>query len=219
LSKAVLFDLDGTLADTAPDLGAALNALRIENGHTALPIEQLRPHVSAGARGLIGAGFGIQPQSPDYSRLQQRFLALYEAALCVASHLFDGMADHLAELERHDIPWGIVTNKSQRFAVPLVEALGLRQRAACIVSGDSAPRPKPHVHPMSLASAIIGVAAADCIYVGDDERDIVAGRAAGMMTIAAAWGYLGDAKPPRDWGANAIASTPQDIFRLGVLAR
>lgn len=216
MPEAVLFDLDGTLADTAPDLGGALNQLLREQGHGPLPMEKLRPYVSSGARGMIGAGLGITPVDSAYLELQQRFLAIYQESLCVGTRLFAGMPQHLDELEARGIPWGIVTNKSQRFAIPLMEGLGLRQRAACIVCGDSAQRAKPHGHPMQLASAVIGVAASDCIYVGDDERDVISGRAVGMKTIVAAWGYLGDGKSPATWGADAIAASPQDI--LGIAA-
>jgi 2-phosphoglycolate phosphatase len=216
MPEAVLFDLDGTLADTAPDLGGALNQLLLEQGRGPLPMEQLRPHVSSGARGMIGAGLGITPADPAYMALQQRFLAIYQEALCIGTRLFEGMAEHLDELETQGIPWGIVTNKSQRFAIPLMEGLGLRQRSLCIVCGDSAQRSKPHAHPMQLASAVIGIAATDCTYVGDDERDVISGRAVGMRTVVAAWGYLGDGKPPAAWGADAIAASPQDI--LGIAA-
>lgn len=210
--EAVLFDLDGTLADTAPDLGGALNQLLLEQGLGPLPMDQLRPHVSSGARGMIGAGLGITPADPRYAALQQRFLAIYQDALCVGTRLFQGMAEHLDALEARAIPWGIVTNKSQRFAIPLLEQLGLRQRSICIVCGDSARRAKPHGHPMQLASAVIGIATTDCIYVGDDERDVISGRAVGMRTIVAGWGYLGDGRLPGEWGADAIAATPQEIL-------
>jgi phosphoglycolate phosphatase len=212
--EAVLFDLDGTLADTAPDLGGAMNQLLQEQGLDPLPLEMLRPHVSSGARGMIGAGLGITPADPAYIALQQRFLAIYQDALCVGTRLFDGMAEHLDELDARAIPWGIVTNKSQRFAIPLMEGLGLRQRSACIVCGDSARRAKPHGHPMQLASAVIGVVASEIIYVGDDERDVISGRAVGMQTIIAAWGYLGNDKPPAHWGADAIAASPAEIMGI-----
>jgi phosphoglycolate phosphatase len=182
-------------------------------------MEELRPHVSSGARGMIGAGLGITPADPEYLELQLRFLAIYQDALCVGTRLFAGMAEHLDELDAQGIPWGIVTNKSQRFAIPLMEGLGLRQRSACIVCGDSAQRAKPHGHPMQLASAVIGIAAADCIYVGDDERDVISGRVAGMTTIIAAWGYLGAGKPPASWGADAIADSPQDILGFAAANR
>jgi phosphoglycolate phosphatase len=214
MPEAVLFDLDGTLADTAPDLAGALNKLLLEHERSPLPIEKLRPHVSSGARGMIGAGLGIKPDDPGYLELQLRFLAIYRDALCVGTCLFDGMAEHLDDLDARGIAWGVVTNKSQRFAIPLMEELGLRQRSACIVCGDSARRSKPHAHPMHLATAVIGIAATACIYVGDDERDVISGRAAGMRTIIAGWGYLGDGAPPADWGADGIAAAPQHILGL-----
>lgn len=216
MPEAVLFDLDGTLADTAPDLGAAMNQLLQEQGRDPLPLEMLRLHVSSGARGMIGASLGITPADAAYVALQQRFLSIYQDALCVGTRLFDGMAEHLDELDARAIPWGIVTNKSQRFAIPLMEGLGLRQRSACIVCGDSAQRAKPHGHPMQLASAVIGIVASEVIYVGDDERDVISGRAVGMQTVIAAWGYLGDGKPPAHWGADAIAASPAEI--LGIAA-
>ncbi len=219
MPEAILFDLDGTLADTAPDLGGAMNRLLREQGREPMPLEMLRPHVSSGARGMIGAGLGITPVDADYAGLQQRFLAIYQDALCVDTRLFAGMAEHLEELEAKGIPWGVVTNKSQRFAIPLMEGLALRQRSVCIVCGDSAQRPKPHTHPMQLASAVIGIATSGCIYVGDDERDIISGRAAGMKTVVAGWGYLGDGKPPADWGADGIAAEPQDILGLATANR
>jgi N-acetyl-D-muramate 6-phosphate phosphatase len=217
--EAVLFDLDGTLADTAPDLGAALNQLLLEQGRDPLPMEKLRPHVSSGARGMIGAGLGITPADAAYADLQQRFLAIYQDALCVGTRLFEGMAEHLDDLDAREIPWGIVTNKSQRFAIPLMEGLGLRQRCICIVCGDSARRAKPHGHPMQLASAVMGVPASRCVYVGDDERDVISGRVVGMQTIVAAWGYLGDGKPPAHWGADAIAASPAEILGIAAAKR
>ncbi len=219
MPEAVLFDLDGTLADTAPDLGAALNQLLQEQGRAPLPMEMLRPHVSSGARGMIGAGLGITPADAAYADLQRRFLAIYQDALCVGTRLFAGMAEHLDELEARAIPWGIVTNKSLRFAIPLMEGLDLRQRCVCIVCGDSARRAKPHGHPMHLASAVMGIAPGDCIYIGDDERDVIAGRVAGMQTIVAGWGYLGDGKPPAHWGADAIAASPADILGIAAAKR
>lgn len=217
--KAVLFDLDGTLADTAPDLGGALNRLLQEQGRDPLPLEKLRPHVSSGARGMIGAGLGITPADVAYTALQQRFLAIYQDALCIGTRLFEGMAEHLDELETREIPWGVVTNKSQRFAIPLMEGLGLRQRCVCIVCGDSARRAKPHGHPMHLASALMGIAPGACIYVGDDERDVIAGRVAGMQTVVAAWGYLGDGTPPAHWGADVIATSPAEILGIAAARR
>lgn len=219
MPEAVLFDLDGTLADTAPDLGGAMNQLLCELAREPMPIEKLRPFVSSGARGMIGASLGITPADREYPDLLQRFLSIYQDALCVGTLLFPGMESHLDDLEARRIPWGIVTNKSQRFAIPLMQQLGLRHRCVCIVCGDSAQRAKPHAHPMQLASALIGVATTECIYVGDDERDVISGRAAGMTTVVAGWGYLGDGKPPAHWGADAIADSPQEILGMAAAKR
>lgn len=212
--EAVLFDLDGTLADTAADLGAVLNRLRHEAGQAPLPAESIRPHVSRGVRGLLGVGFALAPGDNSYPELHQRFLAYYGDSLCVATTLFDGVAELLASLEAENIKWGVVTNKTSRYTLPLVEALGLSRRAACIVSGDSSPRPKPAPDPLLLASTIAGVEPTHCLYVGDDLRDMQAARAAGMGAIAAAWGYLGDGLPLDEWGADTIIQSPADLIGL-----
>ncbi|MDO8347582.1 MAG: HAD-IA family hydrolase [Rugosibacter sp.] len=214
MPEAILFDLDGTLADTVPDLGGATNLLRAEHGLPPLSLEYLRPHASAGARGLLKAGLNITPDNADYPVMQQRFLALYENNLCLGSHLFQDIPELLDAIEAQGIHWGIVTNKVARFTIPLVAALGLARRANCIISGDSTPRPKPFPDSLQLASTSIGVDAARCIYVGDDERDVIAGRSAGMKTIIALWGYLGTGKSPADWGGDASARTPRDILRI-----
>lgn len=214
MPEAILFDLDGTLADTVPDLGGATNLLRAEHGLPPLSLEYLRPHASAGARGLLKAGLNITPANADYPVMQQRFLALYESNLCLGSHLFQGIPELLGAIEAQGIRWGIVTNKVARFTIPLVAALGLARRASCIISGDSTPRPKPFPDSLQLASTSIGVDTARCIYVGDDERDVIAGRSAGMKTIIALWGYLGTGKSPADWGGDASARTPRDILRI-----
>lgn len=206
--EAVLFDLDGTLADTAPDLGAALNRLRVEEGLPALPLPTLRPYTSQGVRGLLRAGFGIDPQGTDYSRLSQRFLELYAADLCVDTRLFDGIAELLADLRERGIPWGIVTNKRTRYTDPLVSALGLRSQTTCVVSGDTTAAAKPSPLPILHACGILGKPPGRSLYVGDDRRDIEAGRAAGTATAAAAYGYLGDSGPPESWDADFIADHP-----------
>lgn len=211
---AVLFDLDGTLADTAADLGAVLNRLRSEAGQPALPQESIRPHVSKGVRGLLGVGFALEPGGDRYTELHQRFLAYYGDSLCVATRLFEGMAELLESLEAKRIKWGVVTNKTSRYTLPVMEALGLVRRAACIVSGDSSPRPKPSPDPLLLASVIAGAVPARCLYVGDDLRDMQAARAAGMGAIAAAWGYLGDGLPLEKWGADTIIQSPADLADL-----
>ena len=212
--QGVLFDLDGTFADTAPDLGAALNRLLSESGRPALPLSTLRPYVSQGGRGMLRIGFDMLPEHPDYRSHYDRFLIHYQQALCADTRLFDGIAALVDALEERNIPWGIVTNKSQRFTLPLMEALGYARRAACIVSGDSSPRAKPHASPMLLACALAGITPEACIFVGDDIRDITAGRAARMTTVAALYGYLGDSGPVNDWGADHHAAHPDDIARV-----
>jgi 2-phosphoglycolate phosphatase len=207
--RAVLFDLDGTLADTAPDLTAAVNRLRAARGLAPTPYDKLRPFASAGARGLIGASFGLKPGDDEYEALRVAFLDEYEAALAEQSRLFDGMHDALVWLETQQIAWGIVTNKAARFTNPLVPLIGLG-RAACIISGDTTAHAKPHPAPLLEAAQRIGVDARECWYVGDDLRDIQAGRAAGMVTVAAAWGYCGESGAAA-WGADALLATPLDL--------
>lgn len=214
MRDAVLFDLDGTLADTAPDLGAALNRLRGEEGFDCVALERLRPVASNGVRGLLEIGFDLTPEHHRYTELAERFLSHYMARLCVDTVLFDGVAELLDELEARHIPWGIVTNKQRRFTLPLVADLGLTQRAACIVCGDSAARAKPHPDPLFLASELLKARPQRCMYVGDDVRDIQAGRDAGMITVAAAYGYLGCNEPLSAWGADAIIENPRDLLRI-----
>ncbi len=210
--QAILFDLDGTLADTAPDLAQALNKLRLDRGMAPAPYESLRPYASAGARGLIGAGLGLTPEADEYEALRVAFLNNYEAAIAVHSRLFDGVPELLAQLDRSGIAWGIVTNKAMRFTDPLVPLIGLGH-AACVVSGDTTPHAKPHPAPLLEAAQRLGKAPEHCWYVGDDMRDIQAGRAAGMATIAAAWGYCGS-DGPTQWNAHAIAQAPLDLLEL-----
>lgn len=212
--EAVLFDLDGTLADTAPDLGAALNRLLVEEGRHELPLSESRPYTSNGTRGLLAAGFGIAPGDVAYADLARRFLKHYENALCENTVLFSEVAELLDRLDVRSIRWGVVTNKPQRFTLPLLEGLGLRQRCACIVSGDSAPHPKPHPAPLLLACVAVQARPELCLYVGDDMRDVVAGQAAGMITVAAAYGYLGIEAPVNTWQADAIVNRPSEILGL-----
>lgn len=210
----VLFDLDGTLADTAPDLAATANAMRASRGLDALPFESLRPLASHGARGLLGRALGTAPTDPDYEALRQEFFARYEAALCVHTRLFDGIDALLASLESSGRRWGIVTNKIARFTEPLVRALDLERRAACVVSGDTTAHAKPHPAPLLHAAAAAGRPAAEAVYVGDDLRDVAAGRAAGMQTVAVRYGYLGDATPIERWGADHVADTTAELAAL-----
>jgi len=211
---AVFFDLDGTLADTAPDLAAAANRLVIERGMPPVAYEKLRPVASHGARGLIGAAFGKRPEDPEFPALRDTFLDYYEADIAVHTRLFDGMDEVLARLDAEGILWGIVTNKIARFTVPLVNAIGLAPRASAVVSGDTTPHAKPHPAPLLHAAELSGVAPARCVYVGDDLRDIQAGRAAGMTTVAAAYGYCGESEPPESWGADYLIRHPAELIAL-----
>ncbi|TFW10515.1 phosphoglycolate phosphatase [Oxalobacteraceae bacterium OM1] len=210
--RAVLFDLDGTLADTAPDLAAAMNRVRAARGLAPTPYDILRPVASAGARGLIGASFGLKPEDEGFNALRTDFLNSYEAHIAVESRLFDGIEQLLAHFQRQGVAWGVVTNKAARFTDKLVPLIGL-QHAACVVSGDTTPHSKPHPAPLLEAARRMGVAPEQCWYVGDDLRDVQAGRAAGMATVAAAWGYCGHHEPST-WGADALAETPLGVLEL-----
>ena len=209
--EAVLFDLDGTLADTAPDLGRAANLLLCEEGREALPLETFRPHTSQGVRGLLRAGFGITPEDADYPRLAERLLAFYEAGLCVDTHLFEGIPELLARLEEQQLGWGIVTNKRRRYTEPLVALLQLAQRTPCVVSGDTTAEAKPSPLPVLHACSLLACRPERTLYVGDDRRDIVAGKAAGCLTVAVSYGYLGDSGPLESWGADLIIDHPDEL--------
>jgi N-acetyl-D-muramate 6-phosphate phosphatase len=210
----VFFDLDGTLADTAPDLVAATNQLLIARNLAPKPYELLRPYSSAGARGLLEGAFGIAPDHADYITLRDEFMSNYEKVLLVDSVLFDGITHLLDQIEEAKIPWGIVTNKSERFTHPLTELMGLRQRAASTVCGDTTAHPKPHPEPILHAARIANTDPTKSIYVGDDIRDVIAGKAAGMHTVAAAYGYCGCKEPPEAWGADYIIHNPLDLLQI-----
>lgn len=212
--KGVFFDLDGTLADTAPDLVAAANQLLIARNLAPKQYEVLRPCASAGARGLIGGAFGIDPDHPDFILLRDEFFANYEKALLVNSVLFEGVDHLLDQLDSAKLPWGIVTNKSERFTNPLTDLMGLRQRAASTVSGDTTAYSKPHPEPILHAARIANIDPSKSVYVGDDLRDIVAGKAAGMKTIAAAYGYCGCEEPPEAWGADYLVRHPKELLQI-----
>lgn len=208
--RAVLFDLDGTLADTAPDLAAAVNWLRTERGLAPTPYEVLRPTASAGARGMIGAAFGLAPGDDGYEELRLQWFDRYQCAMWLHTTLFDGIVELLAGIEQSGMAWGIVTNKPARFTDPLVPQIGLAH-AGCIVSGDTTAHAKPHPAPLLEGARRLGLAPEQCWYVGDDLRDIQAGRAAGMVTVACAWGYCG-AIEPATWGADYLLDTPSDLL-------
>ena len=210
---AVLFDLDGTLADTAGDLGFALNMQRATRGLPPLPEEQIRPHASAGARGLLQLGFGLDPHHPDYEAMRSEFLDLYAESLSRSTDLFPGIDEVLDVLEKRGVRWGVVTNKPQRFTRPVLEALKLDVRAACVVCADMVPHPKPHPASLIAAARLLDLPREACLYVGDDERDIAAARAAGMDSVVALYGYLGQGGP-QTWGATAHIASPLHLLDL-----
>ncbi|TXI20688.1 MAG: HAD family hydrolase [Nitrosomonas sp.] len=210
--KAVLFDFDGTLADTAPDLGHALNQQRRTRGLPELPIAQIRPQASAGSRGLLGLGFNIKPGDEDYESMRDEFLNLYTQRLCHDTCLFPGVNELLDQLEKRNIPWGIVTNKPARFAHPLIQILGLAHRLACVICGDEITNTKPHPEPLLTASVKMAISPSHCIYLGDDIRDVQASLAAGMQPIVARYGYLGSEQPPETWGASYLIDHPEELL-------
>lgn len=209
--EAVLFDLDGTLADTAPDLGAAVNRLLVEEGQAPRALAELRPYTSQGVRGMLRIGFGLNPDDAAYANLAARFLDHYAANICRDTRLFPGMDELLVRLEAAGIPWGVVTNKRERYTTPLMQALGLAERAACVVSGDTTAAAKPSPLPILHACTQIDREPARCLYIGDDKRDIDAGKAAGTRTAAAAYGYLGDCGPVESWQADFLAHQPAHL--------
>lgn len=211
-ATAVLFDLDGTLADTAGDLGGALNRLRADRGLAPMPIDMLRPYASAGARGLIGVGLDIAPGHPEFEDLRTRFLTHYDACLAETTVLFDGVAELLDTLEAQGLKWGVVTNKPYRFTLPVLRGLGLEARSGANISGDSTAHAKPHPLPLLTACEELGVAPETVLYVGDDLRDIQAAQAAKMPSAAAAWGYIGHNGDIASWGADVIAQHPLDLL-------
>lgn len=210
---AVLFDLDGTLVDSAPDLAGAGNEMRLHRGMAALPFENFRPMVGSGARGMIGVALDAGPDDADFPSLRDEFLDRYEARLTRESRVFDTMWPVLEALEMNALPWGIVTNKIARYAVPVVRGLGLAQRVAVLISGDTTPFAKPHPAPLLEAARRLNLEPGVCLYVGDDLRDMQAGRAAGMRTVAAAWGYLGNGEAIENWQADAVIERPEELLQ------
>jgi len=212
LSRCLLLDLDGTLVDTAPDMIGALNTLRRENALAELDPAIVRPHVSHGARMLIRLGFGLLEDDPRFEPLRTRFLDIYAGRVAEESRLFPGMGEVLDEVERRGLCWGVVTNKPARLTQPLLAAIGLDTRTACIVSGDTTARAKPHPEPLLHAARMLTTPPASCLYVGDAERDIEAGRRAGMRTLVAGFGYLAASDRPQDWMADALVEHPAQIL-------
>ena len=212
--QAVLFDLDGTLIDSAPDLGAAADKMRTDRGLASLPLVNYRPMAGAGARGMLGVAFGITQDHADFESLKEEFLGNYEICMTERTHAFDGITELIAHLNHAGLKWGVVTNKSERFTLPLTRTMALFSTAQTIVGGDTTPHAKPHPAPLLEAARQIGVAPERCAYVGDDERDIIAGRAAGMPTVAAAYGYLGTTADTAHWNADASIATPTELLSL-----
>ena len=210
--EAVLFDLDGTLVDTAPDMGGALNRLLQEEDHAPLPLASIRPYVSQGGLVLTRLGFADKVAESEIELLRQRFLQQYRSAIADESRLFDGYDEILAELERRELAWGIVTNKPEWLTRPLLEELGLGSRAGVVIGGDTLANRKPHPEPLQVAASRLGVDCADCVYVGDDERDIIAGRAAGMKTLIAAYGYIEDHGMIENWNADGVIDSPAELL-------
>ncbi|MBK6006704.1 HAD-IA family hydrolase [Ramlibacter ginsenosidimutans] len=211
--KAVLFDLDGTLIDSAPDLGAAADQMRIARGLPSLPYERYRPMAGAGARGMLGVAFGITPDHADFPALREEFFRNYEACMTQRTYVFEGVKQLIDSLVERDVPWGVVTNKSMRFTGPLTKGMPLFASARAVVGGDSTPYSKPHPAPLLEAARQVGVKPIECLYVGDDVRDVQAGKAAGMGTVAATYGYLG-ATDVKDWGADVHIETPLALLPL-----
>ena len=212
-AQAVLFDLDGTLIDSAPDLGAAADKMRTQRGLPSLPLAQYRPVAGTGARGMLGVAFGMTPEHPEFMAYREEFFVNYENAMTERTVIFDGVPELIAALVAAGLPWGVVTNKSSRFTDPLTAAMPLFATAGAIVSGDTTPHTKPHPEPLFEAARRLGVDPARCVYVGDDERDIVAGLAAGMGTVAATYGYLGQQTDVSRWNAHLHIDAPIALLK------
>lgn len=212
--QAVLFDLDGTLIDSAPDLGAAVDQMRVDRGMPSLPLLHYRPMAGAGARGMISLAFGFTPEHPEYDAMKEEFFRNYEACMTQRTFAFEGVEQMIDKLVAAQLPWGVVTNKSKRFAEPLTQAMPLFKTAAVVISGDTTPYAKPHPEPLFEAARRLGISPTACVYVGDDERDIVAGHAAGMKTVAATYGYLGLQSDVQKWQAHANIQSPLELSRL-----
>ena len=211
--QAVLFDLDGTLIDSAPDLGAAADKMRTDRGMPSLPLSHYRHMAGAGARGMLSLAFDMTPDHPAYDAYKEEFFVNYERCMTERTHAFDGVNDMIDALVQRGMPWGVVTNKSQRFTHPLTQAMPLFASAGTVISGDTTPHAKPHPEPLFEAARRMGVDPARCVYVGDDERDIVAGHAAGMRTVAATYGYLGSTNDVKRWNAHVEIDFPTHLLK------
>ncbi|MFM1948428.1 MAG: Phosphoglycolate phosphatase [Pseudomonadota bacterium] len=212
--QAVLFDLDGTLIDSAPDLGAAVDKMRVTRGLSSMPLSHYRPMAGAGARGMLGLAFGMTPEHPDYEVMKEEFFQNYETCMTQRTFAFEGVALLIDALVARQLPWGVVTNKSKRFTEPLTQGMPLFATASVVISGDTTPHAKPHPAPLLEAAKRLRIEPARCVYVGDDERDIVAGHAAEMKTVAATYGYLGSQSDIQAWRAHAQIDAPSQLMKL-----
>ena len=211
--QVILFDLDGTLIDSAPDLGAAADKMRTDRGMPMLPLENYRHLAGSGARGMLGIAFGITPDHADFAAMREEFFTNYENCMTERTLAFAGVAELIQKLAHRGLPWGVVTNKSKRFAEPLTRAMPLFATCRTVICGDTTPHAKPHPEPLLEAARRMGIEPAHCLYVGDDERDIIAGRAAMMRTVAADYGYLGNDRSVADWGADARIDHPLRLLQ------
>jgi len=211
--RAILFDLDGTLIDSAPDLGAAADQMRVARGMPSLPMADYRPYAGSGARGMLRVAFGMQPEDAQFPTMREEFFQNYERRMTQDTTVFDGVSDMLASIVARQLHWGVVTNKSKRFTEPLSRQMALFASAGAVVSGDTTPHAKPHPEPLFEAARRIGVDPQDCVYVGDDERDIIAGKAAGMHTVAAVYGYLGEKQSVAHWEADDVINSPHELLK------
>jgi N-acetyl-D-muramate 6-phosphate phosphatase len=211
---AVLFDLDGTLIDSAPDLGAAADQMRVSRGMSSLAPDMYRPLAGSGARGMLAVAFGLTPQDPQFETMREEFFCNYENCMTQRTYVFEGVESMIRQLVETGLQWGVVTNKSARFTDPLTRAMSLFATAGTVISGDTTPHAKPHPAPLLEAANRLGLAPTRCIYVGDDERDIQAGLAAGMTTVAADYGYLGEKADTTTWGAQARIKSPLELLKL-----
>ena len=214
--STILFDLDGTLVDTAPDLAHALNLQLKRHGKQPLAYDTIRPFASHGSRGLVSLGFAITPNDDNFIVMRDEYLSIYESVYTRCPVLLPGIANLLQDIENKGLKWGVVTNKPRRFTIGLIESMGLNleNRAACIICGDDAPQPKPSPATLLLACEQVGVAAKNCMYVGDAERDIIAGKEAGMKTVVALFGYIDVSDKPAEWGADSLIETPNQLLKL-----